>query len=106
MNRATSIITGASASRSVSDWIKCIDRLPEAGKLVLVFSPNTKHDWPGTVKIDMDYIDPDCEEPQWYGHAEHYEHFCCVAKPEGSIGPSPDAPYTHWAEIPPLPEGL
>lgn len=86
-------------------WIKCSDSLPGAGVLVLVFSPLTKYNHPGDVNISFDCIDPnDDDAASWFGHNEHYEHFCCVAKPEGSIGPSEKAPYTHWMPIPPAPD--
>lgn len=88
----------------MSEWIKCSDRLPEVGVTVLVYSPPTKDSWPDEVNINFDYIDPDCDEPIfWFYHGQSYEHFCCVAKPEGSTGPSESAPYTHWMSLPEVP---
>lgn len=89
---------------AASPWISVADRLPEVGVPVMVYSPPTQHDWSDDIRIDFDCIDPDADEPtSWRGHNEHYEHFCCVAKPEGSIGPSEKAPYTHWMPLPAAP---
>ena len=87
----------------VDDWVSVEERMPEVGMTVMVYSPPTKHDWPDARRIDFDYLDPDADEPRWFNHGEHYEHFCCVAKPEDSIGPSEEAPYTHWRPIPSAP---
>jgi hypothetical protein len=85
-------------------WISVDERLPATSELVLVYSPPTKHDHPGEVNIGFDCIDPnDDDGTTWLNHNEHYEHFCCVAKPEGSIGPSADAPYTHRMPLPAAP---
>lgn len=82
-------------------WISVKDRLPSPEVLVMVYVPENKHE---EAHITFDYIDPnDDDHASWYGHNEHYEHFCCVAKPEGSIGPSADAPYTHWMPLPASP---
>lgn len=82
-------------------WISVKDRLPAPEVLVMVYVPETKH---SEAHINFDYIDPnDDDHASWYGHNEHYEHFCVVAKPEGSIGPSADAPYTHWMHLPSSP---
>jgi hypothetical protein len=86
------------------EWISVDDRMPDAGVLVVVYSPPTEYDWPGYDNISFDCIDPeDDDHATWKGHNEHYEHYCCVAKGEGSVGPSADAPYTLWAPIPKLP---
>jgi len=85
-------------------WIRVDERLPSVDQLVMVYSPPTQYDHPGEVNINFDCIDPnDDDHASWLNHNEHYEHFCCVAKPEGSIGPSEKAPYTHWMPIPPPP---
>jgi hypothetical protein len=93
----------ASRPAEVDDWISVEDQLPEVGALVMVYSPPTQNDWPDSLCIEFDYLDPDADEPRWFHHGEHYEHFCCVAKPEGSIGPSEEAPYTHWRPVPARP---
>jgi len=90
---------GAADARDA--WISVDERLPEVGILVLVYSPNGPYNYPDDIRIDFDCIDPnDDDHASWLNHNEHYEHFCCVAKPEGSIGPSEKAPYTHWQPIP------
>lgn len=89
----------ADRARRGDGWISVEERLPEVGMLVMVYSPPTQHDWPDALRIDFDYLDPDADEPRWFNHGEHYEHFCCVAKPEGSVGPSEEAPYTHWRPV-------
>lgn len=92
-------IDGRIACTASDAWISVADHLPEAGELVLVYSPPTKYDHLGEVNITFDCIDPDADDPSWLNHNEHYEHFCCVAKPEGSVGPSEHAPYTHWKRV-------
>ena len=72
--------------------------------LVMVYIPPQKDDDPESVRIDFDFIDTGIAEDYWYNHGENYEHFCCVAKPEGSIGPKEKAPYTHWMPLPKAPE--
>jgi uncharacterized protein DUF551 len=85
-------------------WISVDERLPEAGVLVLVYTPPQNGDYLDDVRISFDCIDPESDDPTyWQAHGEDYEYFCCVAKPEGSIGPSEKAPYTHWTPIPPPP---
>lgn len=83
-----------------------IEKAPK-DTMVIVYSPPTIHDWPDTINIDFDYIDSDIADDYWYNHGEHYEHYCCVALPEGSIGPKQQAPYTHWMPMltPPTPKG-
>ncbi|AXF52955.1 MAG: hypothetical protein [Caudoviricetes sp.] len=73
-------------------------------QLVMVYTPPTIHDYPDSVNIRFDHIDSDIADDYWYEHGEHYEHYCCVAKPEGSIGPSEKAPYTHWMPLPAAPK--
>lgn len=95
------------APAKAEGWISCAERLPEVGRLVMVYSPPTQYDHPGDVNITFDCIDPnDDDHASWLSHNEHHEHFCCVAKPEGSIGPSEKAPYTHWHAIPAAPSTL
>lgn len=90
---------GAADARDA--WVSVDERLPEVGILVLVYSPNGPYNYPDDIRIDFDCIDPnDDDHASWLNHNEHYEHFCCVAKPEGSVGPSEKAPYTHWQPIP------
>lgn len=82
-------------------WISVEDRLPKVEELVIVYAPAGKH---SEERIDFDFIDPnDDDHASWFHHNEHYEHFCVVAKPEGSIGPSEKAPYTHWLPLPAAP---
>jgi hypothetical protein len=97
--------SGAQNAEAIrNQWISVDERLPEVGVLVLVYSPPTKYDHPGDMNIGFDCIDPnDDDHKSWLNHNEHYEHFCCVAKPEGSVGPSADAPYTHWMPLPEAP---
>lgn len=85
----------------MSEWIKCSEFMPLSGVTVLVYAPPQQGDWPDDVRISFDYIDVDYEG--WYYHCENYEHYCCVAKPEGSTGPSEQAPYTHWMPMPAIP---
>lgn len=73
-------------------------------EIVQVYTPPQPEDWPDAVRITFDYISSDIGDDYWYYHGEHFEHFCCVAKPEGSTGPSEKAPYTHWMPMPPAPE--
>ncbi|MFU1952928.1 hypothetical protein ACLQ9Q_17560, partial [Bordetella avium] len=72
-------------------------------QLVMVYTPPQPSDWPDSVRIGFDYIDPEVADDYWYNHGEHYEHYCCVAKPENCTGPGERAPYTHWMPIPPAP---
>jgi hypothetical protein len=85
-------------------WISVEDRLPEVGVGVMVYSPPLAGEGPEDYRLDFDCIDPnDDDHASWLNHNEHYEHFCCVAKPEGSTGPSEKAPYTHWMPLPAAP---
>ena len=69
--------------------------------LVMVYSPPIEGDYPDSIRVTFDYIDTGIDEGYWYHHGEHYEHYCCVAKPEGSTGPKEKAPYTHWCLVTP-----
>ena len=73
-------------------------------QLVMVYSPPQNDDHPEAIRIVFDYIDAGIADEYWYAHGESYEHFCCVAKPEGCTGPSEKAPYTHWHPIPQPPK--
>ncbi|TEA78679.1 DUF551 domain-containing protein [Allopusillimonas ginsengisoli] len=87
-------------------WINVKDQLPAPGVSVLVFTPPQPGDYPGDVRVEFDFIDPDSDESCWHNHNEHYEHYCCVAKGGSDVswtGPSEEAPYTHWMAIPVLP---
>ena len=84
----------------MSEW-QPIETAP-TGQLVIVYSPPTIHDWPDSIRIDFDFIDPEDGET-WVHHSEHYEHFCVVAC-DGMTGPSEKAPYTHWIPLPKPPE--
>lgn len=71
--------------------------------VVMVYTPPQPEDWPDMVRIGFDHIDSGIADDYWFSHGESYEHFCCVAKPEGSIGPKEKAPYTHWMPLPAAP---
>ncbi len=76
-----------------SMWMSVLDRLPERGVTVMVFSQDGE--------IYFDEIDEDCDDgDRWYAHDQSYEHYCNVAKPAGSVGPDCEAPYTHWMPLP------
>lgn len=51
----------------------------------------------GDEEVDMHTLDFK-EEGCWFHHNDHYEHFVACAPP-GSIGPSENAPYTHWKRL-------
>lgn len=88
-------------------WVSVNDRLPDPGMLVLVYSPPQPGDWPDSIRIEFDFIDPDSDGPFWHNHSEHYEHYCCVAKGGSGVewtGPSANASYTHWMPLPPSPQ--
>lgn len=93
----------AAMSHKGSDCWQSIETAPK-DQLVMVYTPPTIHDYPDSVNIRFDHIDSDIADDYWYEHGEHYEHYCCVAKPEGSIGPSARAPYTHWQPLPAAPK--
>lgn len=48
---------------------------------------------------DFDWKEDGC----WMKHEDRYQEFCSVASP-GSRGPKQNAPYTHWLEVPPIPD--
>jgi hypothetical protein len=63
---------------------------------VLVFTPGED----GGIFFDA------CDDGCWIEHSDHYDHFLSVGS--GSmdcliIGPSQEAPYTHWHAIPTYP---
>ena len=82
-------------------WISVKDRLPEKGVPVLVFVPR-KGDEEKYITIDL--LDPDSDGDIWYWHNDNYERYV-LAGPPGSIGPSEEAPYTHWQPLPEPPKG-
>ncbi|HCW17714.1 MAG TPA: hypothetical protein DHL02_07100 [Achromobacter sp.] len=84
-----------------TEW-KPIASAPK-GQLVMVYTPPQPSDWPDTVRIGFDFIDSEIADDYWYNHGEHYEHYCCVAKPENCTGPQECAPYTHWMPLPAAP---
>ncbi|MDU9398078.1 DUF551 domain-containing protein [Pseudomonas sp. zfem003] len=91
----------------MSQWIKCSERMPESGVLVMVYSPPQPGDYPDSVRIDFDAIEPESEGDYWINHGEHYEQWCIIAKGGDDIewrGPSEKAPYTHWMPLPAPPE--
>lgn len=81
---------------------KPIESAPK-NQLVMVYTPPQPSDWPDAVRIGFDYIDTEVADDYWYNHGEHYEHYCCVAKPENCTGPQERAPYTHWMPLPAAP---
>lgn len=87
-------------------WISVAERLPEPGLTVFVYSPPQPDDWPDSVRIGFDAVDPEDGE-SWINHNAHYEHYCCVAKGDTPMtGPSEKAPYTHWMPVPAIPGAL
>lgn len=82
----------------MSEW-QPIETAPK-DEVVMVYSPPQQGDWPNSLRICFDHIDSGIADDYWYNHGEHYEHYCCVALPEGSIGPKEKAPYTHWMPLP------
>ena len=85
----------AHAHRVLTGW-QSIDTAPE-GKLVVVFWRDST-DPENPERHDFDYL----EDGVWANHHDNYDHFVCCA-PAGSIGPSEEAPYTHWLDIPEVP---
>lgn len=87
-------------------WVSVEDYLPNPGEVVLVYSPPQSGDYPDSTRTELDFIDPDSEEPRWHIHGESYEHFCVVAKGGADcqmIAPTEKAPYTHWMPLPECP---
>lgn len=72
-----------------------IGEAPENCGLAVVFWRDENGD-----QHDFDFR----EDGVWAIHADRYDDWLCVAKPEGSIGPSEDAPYTHFMLLPEPPE--
>ena len=79
-------------------WVPVSERLPKPGVSVIVYSPCDD--------LHFDHIDGDCDSGErWYAHGESYEHYCNVGRSGVSCaGPSEEAPYTHWMEIPEPPK--
>lgn len=99
----------AELERLRQPWISVAERLPEPGLTVFVYSPPQPDDWPDSVRIEFDAIDPESDGESWVNHSAHYEHFCCVAKGGMDVpmtGPSEKAPYTHWMPVPAIPSAL
>lgn len=96
----------AELERLRQSWISVAERLPEPGVTVFVYSPPQPDDWPDSVRIGFDAVDPEDGE-SWINHNAHYEHYCCVAKGDTPMtGPSEKAPYTHWMPAPAVPTAL
>ena len=78
------------------EWISVNDRLPAKGQEVLVFNPQSEY---GGIGIDV--LDPDSDGYTWVEHSNAYEHFQVVCLEDvPCVGPSEDAPYSHWCPIP------
>lgn len=73
-----------------------IETAPEGKLLVVCWLDKDDPDNPERHMFDF------IEDGGWVRHNEDYDHFLCVAPP-GSRGPSADAPYTHWLDIPEVP---
>lgn len=88
-----------------SPWIPMTERMPEPGVTVMAYTPPQPGDYPDDFRITFDAIDPESDGDYWMAHGEHYEHWCCIAKPADHDwqGPSEKAPYTHWMPVPVLP---
>lgn len=71
-------------------WVPVSERMPPDDVMVLVYWTEE-----GEERYDFDAI----EEGMWVRHSEHYDNYLTVALPEGSRGPSEQAPYTHWRVI-------
>ena len=96
----------AEIERLRQPWISVAECLPEPGLTVFVYSPPQPDDWPDSVRIGFDAVDPEDGE-SWINHNAHYEHYCCVAKGDTPMtGPSQKAPYTHWMPVPAIPAAL
>ncbi len=102
INYAAQAVEAQAAPNSEQHGWQTIETAPK-DQLVMVYTPPTIHDYPDSVNIRFDHIDSGIADDYWHEHGEHYEHYCCVAKPEGSIGPNAVAPYTHWHAIPAAP---
>lgn len=99
-------VQAAEIERLRQPWVSVADRLPEPSVTVMVYSPPQPDDWPDSVRIGIDAVDPEDGE-SWINHNAHYEHYCCVAKGDTPMtGPSEKAPYTHWMPVPPIPAAL
>lgn len=79
-------------------WIPVAEALPEAGKLVMVWSPFDEH---GCGGYGFDMIDENCDDgTTWQEHNSSYEHYVAVSGQVATIGPSETARYTHWQPLP------
>lgn len=68
---------------------------PPDGELVLVYTPDNGDG----ERYDFDYW----EDGGWAIHAQNYDHYLSVGKGDMDcpiIGPSEEAPYTHWSRLP------
>lgn len=76
-----------------SGW-RPIESAPDDGVLVAVYWNAGDGE-----QLDFDRLD----DGVWQQHFDNYEHFIACA-PAGSVGPSEQAPYTHWMPLPPPPK--
>jgi len=91
---ARAALNGADAG--VSEGWQDIAGAPEGVLLVVGWLDPEDDEHPE--RHDFDYL----EDGVWQKHSENVEHFQMCAPP-GSLGPSEQAPYTHFMHIDPLP---